>query len=191
MDSAIAYEKNALNFLSNRDNSNVGYKVVQDWANNLSNGSDVLEIACGGGLPITKELEKAGLNIWAIDSSETLLSEFYTRFPNIPTKCERVQESDFFSRKFDAVVVIGLIFLLPESEQEELIKNVSFILTPKGRFIFTAPTEKGKWNDLNTGIECDSLGLERYTEILTKFRLRIISKTVDKGGNNHYDAELY
>ena len=189
MDSALAYEKNARTFLSVRDKSNVGYKVVRDWAKSLPNGAEVLEIACGGGYPITTELEQAGLDLWAMDSSETLLSEFRLRFPNILTKCERVQESNFFGRKFDAVVAIGLIFLLHESDQEEFIKKVSDVLLPNGRFLFTAPTEKGKWKDLNTGLECHSLGLEQYTGLLAKYGFRIVSTIVDKGGNNHYDAE--
>ncbi len=188
MNSAIAYEQNAHTFLSGRDKSNTGYKVVQNWAKNLPKGSEVLEIACGGGYPVTSELEKAELNLWALDSSETLLAEFRLRFPNIPAKCERVQTSDFFSKNFNAVIAIGLLFLLPESEQEELIKKVSNILLKNGFFFFTAPTEKGKWSDLNTGIECDSLGLEKYKELLAKYGFRIVSKVSDIG-NNHYNAE--
>lgn len=118
-----------------------------------------------------------------------MLSEFRFRFPDIPTKCERVQESECFSRKFDAVITIGLIFLLTEPEQEALVEKISDASLPNGRFLFTAPIEKGKWNDLNTGLECDSLGLEKYTALLTKHGFRIVSRIVDKGGDNHYDTE--
>ena len=190
MDSAIAYEKNAHDFLSKRDQSNIGIQVVQDWAMSLPKGAEVLELACGGGHPITKELENAGLNLWAIDSSETLLSEFRIRFPNIPSKCERGQEADYFNKQFDAVIAVGLLFLLPEFDQEHLIKKVSQHIRDDGRFLFTAPTQKGKWRDLNTGIECHSLGNEKYEKLLATNGFRIISKFLDKGDNNYYDAKL-
>lgn len=189
MDSAIAYEQNAREFLRARDKSRIGYKVVRDWANSLPGGSEVLEIACGGGHPVTTELENAGLNVWAIDSSETLLSEFHLRFPTIPTRCERIQDSVCFSRKFDAVIAIGLIFLLPKAEQETLIKKTSDALHPNGRFLFTAPIETGTWDDLNTGLECNSLGLDKYTALLMTHGFRITSTIVDIGGNNHYETE--
>ena len=63
------------------------------------------------------------------------------------------------------------------------------ILVPKGRFLFTAPIQVGNWNDLNTGLECSSLGQERYGELLRNAGLRVVSTYVDKGENNYYDAE--
>ena len=108
MDSATEYEKNAHNFLRGRDESLVGYKIVRQWANKLPAESEVIEIACGGGYPVTRELAESGLNLWAIDSSKTLLIEFQKRFPNVKAKCERVQDSNFFDRKFDAAIAIGL-----------------------------------------------------------------------------------
>ncbi len=189
MDSATEYEKNAHAYLRGRDESLVGYKVVRQWANKLPVDSEVIEIACGGGYPVTKELSEAGLNLWAIDSSKTLLAKFRERFSDIPVKCERVQDTNFFGKKFDAVIAIGLIFLLPDSEQDELIKRVSSILKPGGRFLLMAPTKVGIWNDLNTGIKCSSLGLSKYQELLNESGLRIISTVVDAGDNNYYEAE--
>jgi cyclopropane fatty-acyl-phospholipid synthase-like methyltransferase len=189
MDSATEYEKNAHNYLRGRDESLVGYKIVRQWANKLPAGSEVIEIACGGGYPVTKELVESRLNLWAIDSSKTLLTEFQKRFPNVKAKCERVQDSNFFDRKFDAAIAIGLIFLLPESEQAELIKQISNILNPGGKFLFMAPIKTGKWLDLNTGIQCSSLGYDRYQEILSNSGFQIVSTIEDAGENNYYDTE--
>lgn len=190
MDSAIEYEKKAHEYLRGRDESRIGYKVVRQWAEKLPAGSEVIEIACGGGYPVTKALSEAGLNLWAIDSSKTLLAEFKKRFPDIPVKCERVQHSDFFERKFDAAIAIGLIFLLPKPEQDELIKRVSSILKPGGQFLFMAPTKTGTWRDLNTGVQCSSLGFSKYQELLSKSDFKINSTVEDAGENNYYEAEL-
>lgn len=189
MDSALAYEKNAHAYLRGRDESLIGSQIVRQWAGALPKGAEVIDVACGGGYPITKEIVDAGLRLWAIDSSKTLIKKFQSRFQNIPTKCERVQDSNFFSRKFDAAVAIGLIFLFPESEQVAFIGQISKILEPGGRFLFTAPIENGTWSDMNTDIECHSLGYESYKDILEKSGFRIISTFVDKGKNNYYEAE--
>lgn len=187
MDSAVAYEKNAKRFMETR--SNCGFKVVRQWADSLELGAEVLEIACGSGYPVTKELVNSGLKLWAIDSSKTLINEFTKKFPGVQVKCEKFQDSDFFGRTYDAVVAIGFIFLLPENEQNELLSKVSRILKPGGKFVFTAPIEIGSWRDLNTGITCTSLGHEKYQELLANSGFKITSTFVDVGENNYYETE--
>lgn len=187
-DAAAAYEAHAHSFLRTRDASLVGSRVVAQWAHTLPPGAEVLELACGGGLPITQALHAAGLKLWAVDSSPTLLAEFARRFPSVPTRCEQVQRSTFFARRFDAVVAIGLMFLLPEADQLALVARLAHVLQPGGRFLFTAPTEVGEWADLNTGLRCQSLGQARYEACLQAHGFRVHATFSDQGGNHHFDA---
>jgi SAM-dependent methyltransferase len=189
MDSATAYEARAREFLRGRDRSPIGAQVVADWARTLRSGASVLEVGCGGGYPVTTALAAAGLQLWAIDSSPTLAAEFQSRFPSIPIQCARVQDSDFFGREFDGVVASGLLFLLPETDQASLISRIAKALVPGGRFLFTAPTQIATWKDMNTGLECTSLGLDRYETLLRKAGLRVVGTHVDEGDNNYYDAQ--
>ncbi len=138
---------------------------------------------------MTRALEAAGLQLWAVDASPTLLAEFQARFPSIPVRCERVQASSFFGRAFDAAIAIGLLFLLPEAEQAELIGKVARILVPGGRFLFMAPLQVGSWADLNTGLECRSLGQARYEELLARSGFRVAATHIDEGANHYYDAQ--
>lgn len=189
MDSASAYEQHAMDFLTARDRSSIGAEVAGHWACGLPGGAEVLEIACGGGYPVTQALLAAGLKLWALDSSPTLVSTFQTRFPDVPVRCEKVQDSSFFAQTFDGVVAVGLMFLLPESAQIALVERVSAALVPEGRFLFTAPIETGTWRDQNTGMKCMSLGRDRYAGILEQSGLRILATYEDEGRNNYYDAE--
>jgi len=190
MDAAQAYEAHAQAFLRGRDASLIGSKVVQAWCRTLAPGCSVLELACGGGYPISRVLHGAGPAMWAVDSSPTLLQAFESRFPGTPVQCARVQDSDFFGRRFDAVVAIGLIFLLQPEEQTALIHKVAKALNSRGRFLFTAPIEVGQWDDLNTGIRCESLGQARYEEALAAAGFTVVSSCHDHGGNHHYDVQL-
>jgi len=150
-----------------------------------------MEIGCGGGFPVTRILANVGLRLWAIDASSTLLAEFRTRFPKIPSQCARAQDSDYFHRKYGAVVSIGLVFLLSEPDQVSDIQRVSSILLPGGRFLFTAPVEIGTWTDVNTGHESRSLGRDRYESLLERFGFRLVATYEDEGKNNYYDAERF
>ena len=188
-DSARAYENHARKFLNVRDRSKIGISVIEQWAHSLPTGSDVLEIACGGGIPVTRTLAVAGLKLWAVDSSPTLVSEFKVRFPDIPVECADALESDYFERTFSAVISIGLIFLLSEDDQVVLIRRVSELLSPGGRFLFSAPVEIGSWADMNTGHKCRSLGRERYESILREAQFHVLDTYVDEGRNNYYEAE--
>jgi len=189
VDAANAYEKHALDFLRTRDKSSIGARVVEQWTRTLNSGVEVVEIACGGGYPVTKVLVDAGLIVWAIDASPTLLAQFRSRFPDVPVQCARAQQSHYFGRKFGAAISIGLLFLLPESDQVNLIRQISEVLVTGGGLLFTAPLEVGDWVDLNTGHECRSLGRARYEDVLEQSGLRLIAMHEDEGANNYYEVQ--
>jgi SAM-dependent methyltransferase len=186
---ASAYEMHALEFLDARDKSQTGASIVARWAQALPVSTDVIEIACGGGYPVTRTLVASGVNVWAIDPSPALLERFRSRFPGIPTQCAAALDSDYFGRQFGAAIAIGLLFLLEASEQVALLRRVSEILLPGGRFLFTAPIETGTWRDTTTGHECRSLGRARYVEALENAGFCVIGTHVDEGQNNHYEAQ--
>ena len=50
-----------------------------------------------------------------------------------------------------------------------------------------APAESGVWNDLNTGLVCKSLGLDRYTALLNNAGLTVAASFTDIGRNHYYD----
>ncbi len=188
-DSAIAYERCAHAFLNARDQSMIGAQLVALWARSLKKDAEVIELACGAGYPITSALQHPNLKLWAIDSSPTLVDAFQRRFPYVPIACEKVQDSDFFGRSYDAVVAVGLLFLLPESEQIALINRIASILVPGGRFLFTAPIETGCWVDLNSGIMCQSLGSARYQSALNDAGFHVTARLIDEGENHYFDAQ--
>jgi len=185
-----AYEAKALEFLSARERSTIGLKEVTEWSKTLPDCASVIDLACGGGYPITSVFNSAGFKLWAVDSSPTLVKVFSSRFPQVPIQCEKVQDFDFFNRTFDAAIAIGLVFLLSEPDQISLISNVSRKLNQGGRFLFTAPTQTGSWEDICTGALSLSLGQSRYEELLNKAGFRIVSNFTDSGNNNYFDVEL-
>jgi len=187
--STEAYEQYALEFLQLRDNSRVGVRTTARWVRSLQPNSHVLEIGCGGGIPVTKTLVDAGLNLWAIDSSPRLVKTFRDRYPDIPVKCVSVLESDFFQKKYDAVISIGLIYLLNEEGQLKMLNRVSEIVRPGGSFLFTAPAETGEWADVVTGQKCFTLGETVYLAALKNSGFEEVKCYYDRGRNNYYEVK--
>lgn len=189
-DSAKDYEAHATEFLSVRDSSTISANEVVQWCQKLGDGAEVVELGAGGGYPVTKALVAEGLNLWAMDSSKTLVDKFQSRFPKIPVQCTRIQNFEFFNRSYNGVIAIGLMFLLSPSDQSKLIYSVSSALIGGGKFLFTAPEQECTWFDVITGTESVSLGIVKYEELLISSGFRLRSIFSDDGGNNYYDAIL-
>ena len=170
--------------------SATGRNLIASWAAALPAPSRVLDLGAGFGEPVTSELIKAGHMVSAIEAAPSMVTEFKNRFPDTRIACEAVEESDFFDETFDAVCAVGLIFLLPAREQQRLISRVSDILAPGGSFLFSAPVQTGRWEDVLTGRESESLGEATYRDTLSQAGFIQIDSRADEGGSHYYLATL-
>jgi 2-polyprenyl-3-methyl-5-hydroxy-6-metoxy-1,4-benzoquinol methylase len=188
-DPTNGYEAVAQDFIAYRINSTIGAEAVRSWASTLGPGAVILDLGCGNGIPITKALVQDGYTLYGIDASPTLISSYREYFPDLKVACEPIETSNFFGKKFDGVVAWGLIFLLSESLQSELIHSVSTILKPGGQFLFTSPKTVCTWTDIMAGVESRSLGAKKYRRILSSAGLSLIGNKTDEGDNYYYYAK--
>ena len=113
---------------------------------------------------------------------------FQRKLPGIPIVCESVLESRFFDRTFDAVLSIGLMFLLNGEEQHGLIQRFAEILGSAGRLLFTSTARPAVWNDAMTRLESISLGAEEYRKLLGAAGISVTDEYEDVGKNHYFDA---
>lgn len=185
-DRSNGYEAIAEDYM--RARSDTGAALIGAWAANLPKGASVLDLGCGHGDPYMSVLLKAGLKVAAIDASPSLVAAFQERYPSVEIACDPVQDSRFFGRQFDAVLAVGLIFLLPENEQLSVIRKMSAALRPQGKVLFSAPLEKGSWADLLTTRQSISLGEMAYKAALKDAGFADIESLTDQGGSHYYSA---
>jgi 2-polyprenyl-3-methyl-5-hydroxy-6-metoxy-1,4-benzoquinol methylase len=185
-DPSSGYDAVAEAFIEAR--AGTGRALIKEWAASLPKGAAVLDVGAGHGEPMTRVLVEQGLDIFAIDASPKLAAAFRARFPGVPIACEAAEKSNLFGRRFDAIAMVGLIFLLPENTQRTLLTKLAAALEPKGRLLFSAPAEETRWTDVLTGRPSSSLGEAEYGRILRAAGLSVASRGKDEGGNHYHEA---
>ncbi len=187
-DPSNGYEAIATEFIAVRQRSGVGVATVRAWGRLLPQGATILDLACGFGVPNSQALIEDGFVIYGVDASPSLITEFRMRFPDVNVACEAVEDSLFFDRTFDGVIAVGLLFLLSEDSQRDLIRRVGLALNSGGRFLFTSPAQTCTWTDILTGRESLSLGADAYKAIIADARPNLVGEHSDEGDNHYYDT---
>jgi SAM-dependent methyltransferase len=193
VDRSNGYEAVSEEFLARRGSSRsrsiaIGVKEVRKWAKTLPRGSSVIDLGCGPGFPITVVLVEEGLQVFGVDAAPSFVAAFQRNLPGTPVVCESVLESRCFDRTFDAVLSIGMMFLLKAEEQHRLIRRFAEILAPGGRLLFTSSAKPAVWNDVMTGVESVSLGAEEYKKLLGTAGISVVEEYEDVGENHYFDA---
>ena len=186
VDRSNGYEELAETFMRAR-NPRIGLDVVREWAAGFRPDAAVLELGCGHGV-ISQVLVDAGVKLYAVDASPSLLQAFRERFPAVQAECATAEESTYFDRTFDGVIAWGLIFLLPEETQRLVLTKAAHALEPGGRLLFTAPRDACTWNDGLTGLESRGLGVEAYEGLLRGLGLLVAPGRLDEGDNYYFFA---
>ena len=186
-DRSNGYDSVAETFIVTR-NPEIGAETIRKWSQSLPSGASVLDLGCGHGVPVCATLVSEGFRVYGVDASEKLLSEYRKRFPNVDAECASVEDSKFFSRRFDGVIAWGLLFLLNSEVQAEVIAKIARTLRSGGQFCFTAPKEAVTWKDSLTGHESRSLGAAAYRSILSSEGLTLTGEGDDEGSNHFYFA---
>jgi cyclopropane fatty-acyl-phospholipid synthase-like methyltransferase len=185
-DPSAGYDEHADAFMAARSTS--GKQLVQAWAASLPAGAHIVDVGCGHGHPMTSVLVDQGLHVSAIDASPRLVAAFRQRFPDIEIACEVAQDSRFFDRTFDASLMVGLIFLLPEKRQQALISRLSGALRPGGQLLFSAPWQAGTWKDMITHQTSRSLGRAAYAGLLADAGFELVATHTDDAETHYYEA---
>ncbi len=187
-DNSAGYEAVADAFRIARARANIGSALITDWARALPANATVLDLGCGTGVPVAEALARVGCRVWGIDASPSMVRAFHKRFPQFPVACEDLATSPFFGHRFDAVIAVGVLFLLPPETQRQVMLRVADALLPDGVFLFTAPPVPAVWDDVLTGRPSESLGAAGYRTALAAADLTVVDEMEDEGANHYFVA---
>jgi SAM-dependent methyltransferase len=155
----------------------------------------VLDIGCGNGLPITKALLAADVQVVGIDSAPQMLARFRLNLPATHAVRAVAQALPFADATFDGAVAWGVMFHLPQVEEIKVIASVARVLRPGGSFLFTAGggddvDDPGDHIGIMNGVEFHyySLTTDGYRRVLVGHGLHLVDFHKDQGENGYYLA---
>jgi SAM-dependent methyltransferase len=119
-------------------------------------GSDVLELGCGAGIPMTAALAD-GRTVTGVDISETQLEMARRNVPGATFIEADMTTLAFEQASFDAVVAFYSLTHVPRDEGAELIERIRGWLRPGGLFVASMGAD-----DEPGDVDADWLGVDMY-----------------------------
>ena len=131
-----------------------------DWVEKLldliEDGSDVLELGCGGGSPATQRL--AGRHrVHGVDISTRQVELARERIPNATFERADATRMAFEPASFDAVVSLYMLGHVPRAEQTPLLGSIASWLRGGGHLLATMGTA-----DADDEVDDDWLGAPMF-----------------------------
>lgn len=120
------------------DTDAVGIAEVTQLFQTLPPSAKVLDVGCGHGLPLSKLLVNAGVEVLGVDSSQRMADKFRRNLPSTPVVCSPIQTAALTADYFDGAVSWGMMFHLNRDEQSKAVAAVAIALKTGGRFLFTS-----------------------------------------------------
>jgi ubiquinone/menaquinone biosynthesis C-methylase UbiE len=161
----------------------------------LPNQAQVLDVGCGSGLPVTRELAKRFI-VTGVDISGEQIKLARKHIRHATFIHSDIMGLDFPVESFDAVVALYAIFHLPRGEHGKLITNVRRWLKPGGYLIasFAYEAEEPYTEDDFFGTEMywSNLGMTEYSAMLSEAGFKILeTKTIGRGYGDGASAEQH
>jgi len=119
-------------------------------------GSDVLDLGCGAGNPMTAALAE-GRTVTGVDISETQLEMARRNVPGATFLQADMTTLTFEPASFDAVVAFYSLTHVPRDEQAQLLEQIRAWLRPGGLFLASMGAD-----DEPGDVEPDWLGVDMY-----------------------------
>lgn len=112
------------------------FDLFNQFCNKLPKNATVLDLGCGPGLPITKELVNRGFNVKGIDISDTMIKIAKKNVPN--AKYIRVSMTDIdFDNEFDGVISSYTMLCLTPDNFKKTAAKVTKSLKKSGFFLLS------------------------------------------------------
>jgi SAM-dependent methyltransferase len=131
---ARGYDQIALRYAAWRVEGNPALRLARDLDGRLPDGADVLELGCGRGVPIARELAKRH-RVTGVDISAAQVELARHHVPEASFVHADYTELDIAAGSFDAVVAILTLTHVPREEHADLFARIAGWLRDGGLFL--------------------------------------------------------
>lgn len=146
----------------------------------LPAGASVLDIGCGSGLPIARELIRRRFDVTGLDGTTTMLALFQHNLPSTPAYLADMREFDL-GQRFAGLLAWDSFFHLSPEDQRPMFSRFQKHATPGAALMFTSGNAEG---GITGELEGDplyhgSLGPEEYLALLGATGFEIVDHVVE------------
>jgi cyclopropane fatty-acyl-phospholipid synthase-like methyltransferase len=160
---------------------------VKAFIAGLPDGSRVLDLGCGNGVPATRVIAQRHV-VTGVDISPEQIARAKSNIPAASFHCADAREIDFAQGSFDAVVALYLIDNIPAQDYPSLFRKLAGWLKPGGRILLCAepgndPGRTYEW--LGVPMFINTLPASEVAAMLEDASLRVLetdSETQLEGG---------
>ena len=190
-----AYDRCAANYAESRKSE--AHPELDLLRERLCDGASVLDIGCGGGVPITRALADKR-SVTGVDTSYEMIRQARANVPGARFVHDDIMSVEFPASSFDAVVAFYSIFHVPREEHCGLFLQIHDWLRPGGylmctltRYSESAYTEDDFFGET---MYWSNYGLADYEDMLTRIGFSLIEmSTIGHGYSEVVDRppEIY
>lgn len=109
----------------------------------LPAGAAVLDIGCGSGLPIARELIRRGFDVTGVDATPTMLAQFKRNLPGIAAHLADMRQF-FLGRRFAGMLAWDSLFHLSPEDQRGMFLRFQAHAAPGAALMFTSGDAEGE-----------------------------------------------
>ena len=135
----------------------------------LEPGARVLDLGCGAGVPVTRQLAQA-YRVLGVDLSPEMIARARAHVPMASFVCADAMDLDLEAESLDAVVSFYAVFHIPRERHRELFERIYGWLAPGGSFLATlAQRDEPAYTEedfFGVTMYWSNYGLSRYLAML-------------------------
>lgn len=147
---ARGYDAAAARYLKRFGHSRVRDRWLNEFTARLSEQARVLDLGCGAGVPVARQLAERGFDVVGVDGSTRQIEFARSNVPAAEFIHADMTKVDFASSSFDAIAAFYSITHVPREEHATLLRRIVNWLKPGGLFVASlgsgeCPAWTGDW----------------------------------------------
>ncbi|CAN7659459.1 class I SAM-dependent methyltransferase [Bosea sp. LjRoot9] len=150
------------------------------FCDRLPAGAGVLDIGCGSGLPIARELVSRGFEVTGLDGTPAMLALFQRNLPGAPAHLADMRDLAL-GRRFAGLLAWDSFFHLSPSDQRAMFPRFQAHAAPGAALMFTSgPAEGQAIGELEGDpLYHGSLGPDEYRALLGATGFAVVDHAVE------------
>lgn len=124
-----------------------GHPFEHHWLERLTahlpKASSILDLGCGGGIPIARYLIERGFRVTGVDASSTMIELWRSRFPDNRALLADMRRLELGER-FNGIIAWDSFFHLPQDDQRSMFQTFARHATPDSALLFTSGPSRGE-----------------------------------------------